>query len=172
MLWKSLLVLGIALAQGSIDDRIGKLRSMPDDHRAVMTKQLALEIRNLPAGADRLQKAEGLANLSTEGDFGRDTLQEVTTTLAEAVKTANAEKGITEFAYDQLAALFRYEHMKIGLENAEFKAALAKLDATDAERAKADFTLTDLQGKTWKLSSLKGKVVLVNFWATILPSRP
>ena len=29
-----------------------------------------------------------------------------------------------------------------------------------------DFTLTDLQGKTWTLSELKGQVVFINFWAT------
>ena len=29
-----------------------------------------------------------------------------------------------------------------------------------------DFVLQDASGKTWQLSSLKGKVVLVNFWAT------
>lgn len=29
-----------------------------------------------------------------------------------------------------------------------------------------DFTLADLQGKQHRLSSLKGKVVMVNFWAT------
>ena len=29
-----------------------------------------------------------------------------------------------------------------------------------------DFELQDLQGKIWRLSDLKGKVVLVNFWAT------
>lgn len=29
-----------------------------------------------------------------------------------------------------------------------------------------DFTLPDLSGKQWKLSDLKGKVVLLNFWAT------
>ncbi len=29
-----------------------------------------------------------------------------------------------------------------------------------------DFTLSDLNGKQWKLSGLKGKVVLLNFWAT------
>jgi cytochrome c-type biogenesis protein len=29
-----------------------------------------------------------------------------------------------------------------------------------------DFTLKDLNGKQWKLSDLKGKIVLLNFWAT------
>jgi cytochrome c biogenesis protein CcmG/thiol:disulfide interchange protein DsbE len=29
-----------------------------------------------------------------------------------------------------------------------------------------DFVLQDAEGKAWKLSSLKGKVVFVNFWAT------
>jgi thiol-disulfide isomerase/thioredoxin len=36
----------------------------------------------------------------------------------------------------------------------------------DAEAAKADFTLNDLRGNKWTLSALRGKIVLVNFWAT------
>jgi len=32
-----------------------------------------------------------------------------------------------------------------------------------------DFTLNDLSGRAVRLSSLKGKVVLVNFWATTCP---
>lgn len=30
----------------------------------------------------------------------------------------------------------------------------------------SDFTLTDTTGKTWSLSALKGKVVVLNFWAS------
>ena len=32
-----------------------------------------------------------------------------------------------------------------------------------------DFTLTDVKGKKFKLSELRGKVVLINFWATWCP---
>ena len=32
-----------------------------------------------------------------------------------------------------------------------------------------DFTLKDLEGKTWTLSELKGQVVFINFWATWCP---
>src|SRR5437764_3435067 len=44
--------------------------------------------------------------------------------------------------------------------------ALAKIDADNETRRNLNFTLTDLQGKSWTLQALHGKVVLVNFWAT------
>ncbi|MGA7795971.1 MAG: TlpA disulfide reductase family protein [Candidatus Acidiferrales bacterium] len=154
-----------------IADRIGGLRSLPDDVRGQATKKLAIEIRQLPMTANKLRLANSLAMLSTEGDFGHDMLQEVATTLAAALREQPlpAKNGRPPQPYVELAELVRYEHVQATLDDPQYAAAVAKIEADNERRQQADFTLTELGGKTWTLKEQRGKVVVLNFWATWCP---
>src|ERR1022692_3244371 len=169
-------------AEQPIADQIHGLRALPDDVRAGTTRDLALKIRKLPATANKLRLAVGLAGLSTEGDFGHDTLQEVATTLTETLrerpvpwaesKNKDADAHTTRtpaYPYVELATLVRYEHVDATMSDEQFAAATAQLEADDRKREHPEFTLTDLSVKSWTFSELRGKVVLVNFWATWCP---
>jgi len=172
------LVAGFAVARLSDADAekailqgLRGLRQVPDAERGHATQQLALQIRGLAPGTKKVGLANSLANLSTEGDFGRDTIQTVADTLAQSLKEqpATGKDGDPTAPYMELASLARYEGAKVSLADPQYSAALDKLAAIERVQASADFSLSDIEGKSWTLSALKGKVVLVNFWATWCP---
>lgn len=161
----------LSVREQAIVDRLRGLRHVPDAQRREVTTQLALRIRELTRSQTKVSLAEGLANLSTEGDFGQRALQEVASTLAGALAEqplADGDDGPAA-AYVTLAQLVRYEGVEVSLDAAPFRAAMEKLQAADERRASADLRLRDLKGKTWNLRGLGGRVVLVNFWATWCP---
>lgn len=174
------LVVGVALSgatilraqdAAAIQAEIRGIRQVPDAERGAKTSEIALAIRKLPAGLDKLKLASALTSRSTEGDFGIKALTDVAETLAQSLKeTPQPDKnGQPVYPYMQLAQLERYEGVKIDLQLPQVDRAMKVLEKNDADTSNANFALKDLSGKTVKFSDLRGKVVLVNFWATWCP---
>lgn len=61
------------------------------------------------------------------------------------------------------------KQISIALMIAVLAACGGAASQTAAGQAAPDFTVKDLDGKTISLAALKGKVVLINFWATWCP---
>lgn len=119
----------------------------------------------------KLKLADALSHLVTEGDPGQQTLQAVADTLAQALRETPvpSSNGLPPIPYMDLARLVRYEGVSSDLRDPLLDKALATYAANDADAARAGFTLKDLKGKKVTLSELRGKVVLVSFWATWCP---
>ncbi|HTX40896.1 MAG TPA: TlpA disulfide reductase family protein [Acidobacteriaceae bacterium] len=170
----ALLALPLAFAkenEGKIQDGIGKLRSLPDTQRPAATIELAKEVAALPPGNDKVRLADDLAHLVTEGDQGQEALQTVADTLRQALTETplKAKNGKPPMPYMDVARLVRYEDVTESWTDPLFVQAQAVLVQQDAEIQNADFTLRDMHDRKVTLSALRGKIVLVNFWATWCP---
>src|SRR5689334_16872992 len=131
-----------------IVQQLRHLRELPDAERSNTAKHLAIQIRELPVAGNKEILAGQLANLATEGDLGYGTLQEVATTLAQALRERpiKGNQGEPPEPYVTLAQLVRYEHVQASLDDPRFADAMAKLEADERQRQHADFTLADLSG--------------------------
>lgn len=159
------------VTESSIESQMNELRSIPDDRRPAVTAQIAKEIRSLPAGIPKVKLADALSHLVTEGDPGQQTLQAVGDTLWQALRETRirSSNGLPPIPYMDLARLVRYEGISADLQDPFLEKALATYAQNDADAATAGFTLRDLKGNRTSLSELRGKIVLVSFWATWCP---
>lgn len=146
----------------ALNKRLSTFRATPDPDRAKLAIDLAQQIGALPAGPEKTNLALNLAGLSTEGDLGKPAL----TTVAKTVAHALHEDAPDALAYTTLAELVYYEHLTLGAEDPLLEAAESVLVLQHQLRAENDFTLTSMDGKTYSLSGLRGKIVFLNFWAT------
>jgi peroxiredoxin len=146
-------------------------REIPAEKRPPIFIQLAADIRALPAGQNKVRLADDLVNEVTEGDNGMEALQAAADTLSMALTESPvpAKKDAPPAPYSDLARLVRYMHVATTLNDPLFAKAGQILADDEADVQKADFTLKDLKGKKVTLSELRGKVVIVNFWATWCP---
>ena len=143
--------------------RLGQLGHLSTDaDRARLLVELASEVRALPAGTGKLWLAWNLFAVVAEGDLGQQALTAVADALADGIKGAPPDAGM----YLDLARLIRYEHVRAPIADPALDTALALLELRDRLHQEAGFSLTALDGKDYSLPALRGKVVLLNFWAT------
>jgi thiol-disulfide isomerase/thioredoxin len=158
-------------SESSISKQMEKLRSLSTEQRPIATIKLAADISTLPAGPKKVGLADSLAHLVTEGDQGEKALQAVADTLSKALTETPLppKKDQPPAPYRDLASLVRYEDVTTTLNDPLLAKATQTLVENEADVQKADFTLRDINNKKVTLSELRGKIVLVNFWATWCP---
>lgn len=154
-----------------IESQLKGLRSVASDQKPAVIVKLATDIRSLPAGAQKVGYADALSHLVTEGDPGHDALQAAADTLSAALTESPlpAKGDKIPMPYHEVAMLVRYEGVTTTLNDPLYDKAAKMLADNEADIEKADFTLKTLKNKKVTLSELRGKIVLVNFWATWCP---
>jgi len=154
--------------ESTIVDQLKSLRSVAVAQKPAEVIKIAGEIGAFPAGDKKVQLADSLVHLVTEGDQGSDARQAAADALAKALAGSPVapQKDEVPMPYLDLANMVRYEDAAIKLDDPLYAKATQKLLDDEASIAKADFSLRDMHNKKVTLSELRGKIVLVNFWAT------
>jgi len=80
---------------------------------------------------------------------------------SETFKAAAQKVFVKKFGNNQ-----RYKFLLDSMANVEHEKMLAKIAKMETNQPAPDFELKDLNGKSVSLKSLRGKIVILDFWAT------
>lgn len=149
-------------AGAAITKKLDEFTRLPAADRAKVAVDLASQIRALPAGMDKYLLAWNLRGEAIEEPgLESNAVVAVLSLYAEVIQNYPSTGG-----YLDLAELARYAHISVAVKNPALDAAEAFLELRERLHEEADFSLTALDGNTYSLSGLRGKVVLLNFWGT------
>jgi peroxiredoxin len=153
---------GATPAGAAILKKFDEIAHVPAADRAEFVTDLASQIRAFPAGMDKYLLAWNLRLAAVEAPgVGPDAVAAVLSLYAEEIQQYPGTG-----AYLDLAELARYAHIPSPAQNPAIDAAQTFLELRERLHEEADFSLMALDGKTYSLSGLRGKVVLLNFWGT------
>jgi hypothetical protein len=153
-------------------EHIRTLRKLNTEERTRKTKELALQIRQLPAGMNKVRLALGLAGLSTEGEFGHDTLQEVATTLSGALREhplPATPKG-PPAPYVELAQLVRYERADGAFDDPQYAGCAVGRGRCAAPAGR--FFLSGLTGLEVEFEGIARQRGVGEFLGHVVPALP
>ncbi len=161
-------LLSAQVSESTVTKQLDKIGTLSAAQQPAAIIKVATDIRSLRPGMDKVGFADSVVHLVTKGDQGAEALQTVADTLSLSLTETpvQAKKDLPPAPYFDLARLVRYKDVKVTLNDPLFAKALQVLADYDADVQKADFTLKDMKGKKVTLSELKGKIVVINFWAT------
>ena len=156
----------------SVNKQLDKLPSLSGPASAAATLQIATDIRSLAPGTEKVKLADELTHMGMGDDPSPQLLQAVATTLSQALSEhpLPEKKDQPAQPYMDLATYVRYGNATVTLKDPSLDHAEKILADNEAALDRVDFTLKDMHGKKVTLSQLRGKIVLVSFWATWCPA--
>jgi peroxiredoxin len=146
----------------AITKKLDEFTRLPAADRNKFAADLASQIRTIPPGIDKFLLAW---NLRVEA-VGEPALEPDTVVAVLSLYTEVIQNDPSTSGYLDLAELARYAHLTLPVKDPAVDAAEAFLELRERLHEEADFSLAALDGKTYSLSDLRGKVVLLNFWGT------